>query len=173
MLEVARYHSQQWWYRANGDAPVVRDTDVIAAGEYGFGGRNVILYGNRDVNAVWDLFLGRDGPVEVRRGSIRVGDRTFTGDRLGAVFVRPRADRNDLSDDLVAGAFAAAGPAGMRLAYGLPVFVSGVGWPDYAVFDEEYLRSGDGGVIATGWFDHRWNLQPGGYVREPAVPEGR
>ncbi|MCU0724989.1 MAG: hypothetical protein MUE73_04240, partial [Planctomycetes bacterium] len=70
-------------------------------------------------------------------------------------------------------AFASTGPAGMRLAYGLPVFVSGVGWPDYAVFDEEYLRSGDGGVIATGWFDHRWRLQPGGYVREPAVPEGR
>ena len=169
MLEVARYHSEQWWYRANGAAPVVRDTDVLAAKPHQFAKRNLILYGNADVNAAWAKVFPADIPVAARRGAIRVGDREFTGDRLGAVFVHPRAD----APGCLAGAFASTGPAGTRLAYGLPVFVSGVGYPDYAVFCDEFLVAGDRGVIAAGWFDHRWKLQPGGFLLAPGGVSGR
>ena len=103
--------------------------------------------------------------MKARRGSISVGDREWKGDGLGAVFVHPRADNAGSSSALV-GAFASTGPRGTRVGFGLLPFVSGVGYPDYAVFGEEFLRSGDGGVLAAGWFDHRWGLQPGGFVRE-------
>jgi hypothetical protein len=69
------------------------------------------------------------------------------------LFVYPRAD----SPALV-GVFADTGPAGTRLLTTVPVFVSGVGLPDYALFGPTILTQGDGGVLAAGWFDHAWRL---------------
>ena len=48
----------------------------------------------------------------------------------------------------------------------LAPFVSGVGIPDYVVWSTDVLAEGDGGVLAAGWFDHRWQVQPGGFLRE-------
>jgi hypothetical protein len=160
-MELARFHAETWWYRANGNAPVVRDTDLLAREEE-FAGRNLILYGNADTNAAWAKVVPASCPVHARRGSIAVGDRTWTGEGLGAVF----AYRREGSEDRLVGAFASTGVWGTRVGYGLLPFVSGVGYPDYAVFGEEFLRSGDGGVLAAGWFDHRWALQAGGFARE-------
>src|SRR5690606_24847296 len=102
-----------------------------------------------------------DGPVDAARGELRLGKRTWKGDDLGAVFVRPRAD------DAVGlvGAFADTGVRGARLGYALAPFVSGVGYPDYALFSSAILRSGDGGVLAAGWFDHAWALDPKQYAQ--------
>jgi len=36
--------------------------------------------------------------------------------------------------------------------------VSGVGYPDYALFSDAILAKGDAGVLAAGWFDHAWGL---------------
>ena len=63
------------------------------------------------------------------------------------------------------GAFASTGARGTRLGYGLVPFSSGVGYPDYAVFGEELLRSGDDGVLAAGWFDGGGALRAGGFLR--------
>ena len=161
-LELARYHASLWWYRANGSAPVVRDVDLLARpGE--FRGRNVVLYGNADDNAAWSAVLPESCPVEVRRGSVRVGDRTWEGDDLGALLVHPRRGE----DDSLAAAFASTGDRGTRVGYGLLPFTSGVGYPDWAVYGSGFLGSGDGGVRAAGWFDHRWGLQgEGSFFRE-------
>jgi len=159
MLELARFHSQAWWYRANGNAPVVRDADFLAAGA-AMADRDVILYGNADVNAAWTAALRPGCPLQARRGEIRLGDRAFKGEALGAVFLFPRPDSPAL-----AGAFASTGARGTRIGYGLLPFVSGVGYPDYAVYGEEFLRSGDGGVLAAGCFDQAWRLQAGGVVK--------
>ena len=159
-MELARYHAATWWYRANGNAPVVRDADLLARpGE--FARRNLVLYGNADTNAAWERVVPASSPLKARRGAITLGPRSWSGDGLGAVFVQPRADGGGL-----VGAFAATGPRGTRIGYGLLPFLSGVGYPDYAVFGAEYLDHGDGGVLAAGWFDHRWALQPGGHLRE-------
>ncbi len=158
MLELARYHSEQWWYRANGNAPVIRDTDLLS--EH-FEKRNLVLYGNADTNAAWETVLPAACPLKARRGSIALGDREWKGDSLGAVFVQPRRD----DAYCLVGAFASTGARGTRVGYGLLPFVSGVGYPDYAVFGEEVLRTGDGGVLAAGLFDGRWALQAGGFVR--------
>jgi hypothetical protein len=90
------------------------------------------------------------------------------------VFVRPRridAEHKDASAFLV-GAFADTGVRGARLGYTLAPFTSGVGYPDYALFNSDVLAKGDGGVLAAGWFDHAWKLDASAYVRaEPQAPE--
>jgi len=158
LYERARHDHSTWWYRANATARLVSDAQFVAEG---FNGRNVILYGNRDTNAAWSKLVGADGPIDAARDALRVGSKTWKGDDLGAVFVLPRAD------DAVGlvGAFADTGRRGSRLGYALSPFVSGVGYPDYAVFSSAILRSGDGGVLAAGWFDRDWKYDAKQYVK--------
>ncbi|MCY2959465.1 MAG: prolyl oligopeptidase family serine peptidase [Planctomycetota bacterium] len=162
LFERARYDQITWWYRANGTPPLLSDEQFLK-GDYA--GRNVILYGNRDTNAAWKKLLPESGPIDARRGELRLGARTWKGDDLGAVLVRPRAD------DAVGlvGAFADTGVRGTRLGYVLAPFTSGVGYPDYAVWSSAILGSGDGGVLAAGWFGADWNLDP----KQFAQPEAR
>ncbi len=158
LLARARADAAEWWYRGNGCAPTLPDEEFLRlADEPEFAGRNVILYGNADTNAAWFAVLGSGCPIEAWRGSIWLGERAFTGLDLGAVFVWPRAG----STTALVGAFADSGPAGTRLLGTLVPFTSGVGYPDYVVFDSRALRLGDGGVLQAGWFDATWRLVPG------------
>lgn len=147
----ARQDAADWWYRGNGRAPIVSDVD-FAAGDYA--GRNVILYGNRDTNAAFDLVLDEDCPIDVRRKKITVGEAEYEGRKLACVFTYPRKGE---AETLV-GVFGDTGAAGARLGFRLAPFVSGVGYPDYAVFGTGVLASGDGGVLEAGWFDWSWGL---------------
>jgi len=156
--ERARHDQLTWWYRANATPRIVSDAEFVAQG---FLGRNVILYGNRDTNSAWSKVCRADGPIDARRGELRIGTRTWKGDDLGAVFVLPRAD----GGVGLVGAFADTGVRGTRLGYTLAPFVSGVGYPDYALFSSAILRSGDGGVLAAGWFDRDWNFDPKQYAQ--------
>jgi len=147
----ARYDAQLWGYRANGDVPIVSDRSFLA--EPGrFAGRNLVLYGNARVNRAWTRVFGSAAPIRADGDAIEVGGRRC--EHAAAVFVLPRAD----DDEALAGAFAYTGPEEARLGYALLPFVSGVGYPDYAVFDARILTGGDGGVLAAGWFDHDWSL---------------
>jgi hypothetical protein len=119
-----------------------------------FSGRNVILFGNEAVNRAFARVLPPDCPLRVLAGSIRAGPRVWTGNDLGCVFVYPRAG----DPAALAGVFGHTGDTGARLGYALLPFVSGVGYPDYAVFGPGFLENGDGGVLAAGWFDHAWAL---------------
>lgn len=155
LLARARDDAQQWWYRGNGRAPIVTDEEFLAGA---FDGRwrddHVVLYGNALTNRAWAQVLGPDRPIDVSEGALRVGDERHEGDDLAALIVRPRADGGGL-----VGVFAGTGPAGDRLTGVVPVFVSGVGVPDYVVFDAEVLRRGDDGVRAAGFFEHDWSLR--------------
>jgi len=158
LLARARADAAEWWYRGNGCAPTLSDEEFLALkDEPEFAGRNLILYGNADTNAAFAAVLPPDCPIAARRGSIRLGPTTFTGLDLGAIFVWPRAGQ----PAALVGAFADSGPAGTRLMDTLVPFTSGVGYPDYAVFDSRVLRLGDGGVLQAGWFDAEWKLGPG------------
>ncbi len=154
LLDRARWDASTWTYRARGDAPIVADRDAAAGAVER--GRDVVLYGNRDTNAAWERFLGGDGVFEARRGGVRVGGRWFEGEDLGALVVRPRAD--DPGGGLVA-ALADTGAAGTRLGCALRLFASGCGYPDWCVFSPRILDEGTDGVLAAGWFDHRWRVQ--------------
>jgi len=150
-FERARYDAQAWWYRGNGDAPLISDTQFVQ-GDYA--GRNVILYGNESTNRAWKVVFGDGCPITVRPGHLRVGNSTWIGSDLGCMFVYPRAD----DDTALAAAFAHTGAAGARSGYALLPFVSGVGYPDYVGFSSRFLEVGDEAVLTAGWFDHRWKL---------------
>lgn len=154
-LARARFDAAIWSYRALGDAQLVADHEVLdPEPPEAFAGRNLILYGNADSNGAWTTVLPADCPLQARRGELRLGAQRWTGPDRAAVFCYPRAD----DPDALAGVFADTGAAGSRLGYTLAAFVSGVGYPDYAVFDASVLELGDGGVLAAGWWDWRWGL---------------
>jgi len=158
-LERARYDAATWWYRGNGRVAVVFDHEYAAARQ-AYADRNVVLYGNADACSVWRELIAVDGPIDVSADGVRLGERELTGDTLGAVFVVRAAASAGAPASRLVGAFADTGARAARCGYLLAPFVSGVGYPDYAVFDASVATGGDGGVRAAGWFGPRWNVDP-------------
>tara|TARA_B100001059_G_scaffold134110_2_gene134343 strand:- start:3302 stop:4663 length:1362 start_codon:yes stop_codon:yes gene_type:complete len=146
----ARLDSERWWYRANGHLPFVADVDFNPE-EYP--DRNVVLYGNSDTNLHWSAMLD-DSPIQVANGRVRIGHDVHEGDDLSAIFIRPRPG----SDVASVGVVAATGIRGDRLSEQLPLFLAGVGWPDWIVLNTDVLKSGTAGIIDTGFFDEAWRL---------------
>jgi len=167
LLERARHDGAEWLYRANGSPPVISDEDFLGASPEKVAGRNVILYGNRDTNRAWKQVLPEDAPVRAGLGWIEIGERRWEGDDLSCLFVYPRKG----SSECLVGAFADSGVRGARLGYTSGKFVSGVGIPDLLLCDSSVLAEGDGGVLAAGWFDHRWSWN-GGFVERGSEARG-
>ena len=152
----ARYDAEVFWYRGNGSVEVVPDTAFDAAADRN---RNVILYGNADTNAAWVSLLG-ECPVEVRQGSITIGQRQLKGEGLACLFVRPRPG----SERALVGVVAGSGAEGLRLTQRLPYFVSGIGYPDLVVLDVQALRDPPAGIVAAGYFGIDWSVEGGEFV---------
>ncbi len=154
--QVARFDAETFWYRGNGSVDVLADVDFIAADRPE---RNVILYGNAETNHAWESLLA-DCPVQVHRGRVRVGTRHWDGADLTCLLVYPRPG----SDTALVGVVGGTGPAGMRLAAGLPYFVSGVAYPDCTVLGADMLTRGGAGVRAAGFFGHDWRIESGDFA---------
>ena len=155
LLARARYDSEVWFYRANGHARLCSDAEFLdPESQEDFSNRNVILYGNADNNAAWNSVVPVNAPINVLAGEITVGEQSWKGDDLAATFVLPRQGE---SETLVA-AFASTGTRGARLGYTLAPFISGVGYPDYTVFNSAILQKGDAAIVATGWWDNDWGM---------------
>jgi hypothetical protein len=151
LLEKARYDSEVWAYRANGDANLMSDAQFLKGD---FENCNVIVYGNADTNRAWGAVFDDDCPIQAKRGVMTVNGAKHEG-VVAAAFVRPRRG----SDVALAAAFADTGAAATRMFYAFPVFSSGVGIPDYVVFGPGFLREWDGDVRAAGWFDYAWRMK--------------
>lgn len=145
----ARFDAETFWYRGNGGVDVLPDTAVGTLHP----DRNIILYGNASTNLAWSTLLS-DSPVDVQPGTIRVGERTFAGDDLACLFIRPRPGSDIASIGVVAG----TGPAGMRLTNQLPYFVSGVAYPDWIVIGSDMLEEHAAGIRGLGFFAPDWSL---------------
>lgn len=152
----ARYDAEQFWVRGNGSVDVISDVQFQTLEERD---RNVILYGNAETNAAWGPLLA-DSPVQVQRGSVRLGPREIRGEDLACLFLRPRPG----SDQAAVGVIAGSGLAGMRLTDRLPYFLSGVGYPDCTVLGPEVLTQGSAGVRAAGFFGLDWNIESGEFA---------
>ena len=152
----ARFDAESFWYRGNGFIQIVQDVQFDPTRDRD---HNVVLYGNADTNAAWSALLGK-GPVQVKSGSVLLGDRTTTGDDLGCLLVRPRPG----SDVATVGAVCGTGIKGMRLTDRLPFFVSGVGYPDCVLFGPDALTKGLAGVKAAGFFGNDWSVEHGEFV---------
>jgi dienelactone hydrolase len=158
----ARYDAETFWYRGGGSLEVLRDSDFDPVRTPG---RNVILYGNADTNSAWKKLL-EDCPVQVRRGQVRVGDRTESGDDLGVLMVYPRPG----SDIATVGVVAGTGPVGMRLTTRLRYFISGIAYPDLVVLDTLNPKSPTPAVRAWGYFGPEWTVEPGEIAWRANVP---
>jgi poly(3-hydroxybutyrate) depolymerase len=148
-LAKARFDAETFWYRGNGSV------DILRAGELtreGIRGRNVIAYGFDAFNAVRQTLELDQTPIEVASGLVRIGvDHEATGDDLAVLAVMPGA-----TDATLVAVVAGTGPAGERLCDQVPVFVSGIGYPDWTVLSSEMLIGGFDGVVGAGFFDAKW-----------------
>jgi len=152
----ARFDSESFWYRGNASLEMIPDTDFDPGRHRN---RGVILYGNADSNAAWKVLLA-DSPVQVRRGSVRVGDRETSGTDLCCLFVRPRRD----SDVACVGVVSGTGPVGMRLSDRVPYFMAGGALPDVTVFGPATLEQGWGAVLGAGYFGNDWTVENGEFA---------
>lgn len=155
-LAKARFDSESFWYRGNASLEMIPDSAFDLRRHRD---RGVILYGNADSNAAWETLLA-DSPVQVRRGSIRIGNRETTGTDLCCLFVRPRRDSDVASVGVVSG----SGLVGMRLADRLPYFLAGVALPDVTLLGPSTLEQGWGAVVGAGYFGNDWSVEHGEFA---------
>lgn len=162
----ARFDAESFWYRGNGSLEVLPDT---AFQPERFADRGVILYGHADMNSAWTTLLA-DSPVQVRRGSVRVGERTVAREDAACLFLQPRPDSDTASVGIIAG----TGMVGLRLTHRLPYFLAGTGYPDCLVVGADALQSGNAGIVAAGFFGNDWSVSSGDFAwGEGAPPTSR
>ncbi|MCX6927863.1 MAG: prolyl oligopeptidase family serine peptidase [Verrucomicrobia bacterium] len=178
-LARARYDAEAFWYRGNGSVDVMSDTDYLknsktqdrktehrspkaeARGSrpIPLAERNVILFGNADLNAAWPVLLS-GSPVQVRRNSVKVGQRELTGDNLACLFLQP----SPRDSRALVGVVAGTGMPGLRLTERLNYFMSGGGFPDCLVIGTEMLTRGAEGLRAVGFFGQDWQVESGEFA---------
>ncbi|MEQ1824024.1 MAG: hypothetical protein ABL949_16060, partial [Fimbriimonadaceae bacterium] len=144
MLAKARYDAEQFWYRGNGGVKVLADTDAKSA----TGTR--VLYGNSAINKLWS----KNAPIKVESGSLKYSEKSANGS-VGSIFWFSDKGRSVVcigGTDL----------AGMKSTERLPLFVSGVGYPDWVVFKPSVVAEGYQGVIGAGYWSPDSN--PGEFV---------
>jgi poly(3-hydroxybutyrate) depolymerase len=152
-LAKARFDAETFWYRGNGSVEVVPDHEFDPAKEPDC---NVILYGNADTLACWGTLLGQS-PVQVKRGEMRVGPHAYAGEDLASLFLRPRPN----SDRACVAVIGGSGVVGMRATDRLPVFLSGVAFPDYTVLGRDVFERGLAAVRCAGFFGNDWSFERG------------
>ena len=150
-LSKARYDAETFWYRGNGSIDVVRDVAFEARAT---ADRNVILYGNAETNSAWGRVLGQDCPLRIDRTGIAVGKKRLDGPDLALLAIYPRLGSEVASVGIIAG----TGLRGCRTVDRLPIFVSGVGIPDWVVISSSMFTTGIEGIPAAGFFDHNWQI---------------
>lgn len=154
--QKARFDAEQWWVRGNGAVEIVADTEFDPRQ---FPDRGLIVYGNADSNAAYNLLL-KDAPVQLGKGAVRIGERKLDGDDLTMLFSYPRPDSAVASVAVVGG----TGIAGMRVADRIGYFSSGASFPDLIVYGSETLLSGEGGVRVAGYFGEDWSVDGGEFA---------
>jgi hypothetical protein len=152
----ARYDAETFWYRGGGTLEVMPDTEFDSARTIG---RSVVLYGNADTNAAWPALLSTC-PVQVRRGEIRVGNRSDAGGDLAVLMVYPRSD----SDTATVGIVGGTGRAGMALTNRCRYFISGVAYPDLLIVDASALKDGTSSIREWGYFGPDWSIELGEFA---------
>jgi hypothetical protein len=149
-FDRARHDAAVFRYRGNGSVDILADVAFRAVDHLD---RSVILYGNADTNAAFAAVLD-EGPVAVEHDRIRVADRTIRGDDAWLLAIRPRAGSSIASVGIIGG----TGLRGMRATDHLPLFVSGVAWPDWTVARASTWRKGAQAILGAGFFAPDWTL---------------
>ncbi len=146
----ARYDAETWYYRGNGAVDMIPDREFTPTA---YADRGVVLFGNATTNSAWNTLLS-NSPIQIQRGSIKIGEETLTGDDMGAYFTYPRPDSPLASVAVIAG----SGLAGMLATESNQYFTGGSGFPDYFIFGTNMLKEGTEGVKMAGFFDNNWQV---------------
>jgi len=162
-LAKARFDAETWWYRGNGSCDIVAD-DAFDPDASENRSRNVIIYGNAQINSAYGKIVPDDAPVSVTRGRIIVGDRRMEEELLGTIFVTRRrgADENGPLVGVVGGTAA----HGLRSLDRMPFFTSGVGFPDVLVAGADMLQRGLDGVRTIGFYGPDGTLGTGDVINQ-------
>ncbi|HTY57956.1 MAG TPA: prolyl oligopeptidase family serine peptidase, partial [Bacteroidota bacterium] len=155
-FERARFDAEKLWYQGNASVDVLPDTGFAPSREPD---RNVILYGNSETNRLWKMLLA-DSPVNVGRGRVVAGKKTFRGRDICCIFVRPRRG----SDVAIVGAVSGTGIEGFRLSHMARYLEPGLGLPDLTVFNADAKSGKDAGILLTGFFGLDWSLDSGDFI---------
>jgi len=161
-IAKARFDAETFWYRGNGSIDVIADTEFDATRDPH---RNVIVYGNADTVSCWDALL-RDSPVQIRRGRVTVGNRTDEGEDLACLFLRPRPGSERACVAVIGG----SGVVGMRVTDRLPIFLSGVAYPDVTLLSPRAVQQGLDGVRGAGFFGNDWSVERGEFYFDEQGP---
>jgi len=151
-MQKARYDAESFYYRGNGSVDVIPDDAFNSSKTKD---RNVILYGNADTNSAWDSLL-KECPINVREGSLSVGDKSFSGQDFACMFTYPR---KGTKDGLV-GVISGTGAIGSHTTDRLPIFLSGCEYPDWVVFKPAVILGGPAACTAAGFFGNDWDIDP-------------
>jgi hypothetical protein len=150
----ARYDAETWWYRGNGSIDVYPDT---AFDRTAHPGRSVICYGNATTNTALAL-LTAGAPFAVTGASLTLGTkRVSERDDTAMLAIYPRTGTTAALVGIIGG----TGIRGMRATDFLPIFGSGVAYPDLTVFDASVRTEGLAAIRVTGYFGNDWSVERG------------
>ena len=152
----ALFDAEKFWYRANGNIEIIKDTDFSAEK---YPDQNVILYGNSNNNAAWKYLLN-SCPLQVSDGKLELDDKALIGEEWGAYFIYPRQD----SEFASIGVVTATGLKGMKAAFPNHYLVNGTTFPDVLIFSDDVLENGISGVQCSGFFGNDWSVQNGDFA---------
>ena len=156
-LNKARYDAETWYYRGNGAVDVIADK-AFSLSQYK--DRGVILYGNKSTNKAWSSLLA-DCPIQVERGRVKAGSKTWSSDDLSAYFIWPIRSSALASVGVVSG----TGVKGMNGANANQYFAGASGFPDFMIYSLHMLQAGVPEVKLAGFYDYNWKLKDGELVQ--------
>jgi hypothetical protein len=152
LLHQARLEAFQWWRRGNGFVEILPDSEITREA---MAGHNLIVFGGPHENSVTRL-IERRLPIEISSDGIILGDTPINGSALAVKFVYP----NPMASDKLVVINAGTDAEGLGLLSSMGTVYAGAGLPDFIVFDRRVRQLGWGGVIAAGFFDSAWRLDP-------------
>lgn len=164
-LSRAKNDASEWRYKANGRAIIIPDSKFSPED---YSNHNVILYGHADMNSAFDQVLD-DPPLSVKKGKLTVGDRSYKGKNISALYTYPRTGTTDHLVGVVGG----TGADGIRSSNLVSYFRSGRGFPDVFIFGSQSNKDWEKRniqLLTIGVFGPDWNVDSGEFWHRPNPP---
>ncbi len=150
-LAQARYQSYLWWYRANGFAEIIPDTEVTDKIIKNY---NLILFGNPETNFILK-WLNYRLPIHMGEKYVVVDNQKLEYEDVVFVEVYP----NPLNPEHLIVVYSPISKTAEKIMGLFSPFYSGAGLPDYIVYDSSVLKYGWAGIKALGFFDQNWKFK--------------
>jgi hypothetical protein len=146
----ARFDAETWYYRGNGAVDIISDKEYSLQK---YAGRGVIIFGNATTNSAYKMLL-EDCPIQVSRGNVTAGSKSWKGDDLAAYFVWPLKGSDKASVAVIGG----SGVKGMNAANANQYFAGASGFPDFMIYSLDMLHEGTKHLKMAGFYNNEWKL---------------